>query len=137
MKKSAKFMFLLIIMVFTFFPLSGFVYEKQEPETTNNGRYTIGVASWYGKYFHGKETASGEPFNMYDYTAAHRSLPLGTKVKVTNLENGKDVTVDINDRGPYVDGRTIDLSYAAAKSIGITDSGISEVKIEIVSKPNT
>ncbi|HEX3033948.1 MAG TPA: septal ring lytic transglycosylase RlpA family protein [Thermodesulfobacteriota bacterium] len=103
----------------------------------NYDYYTIGIASWYGDYFHGKTTASGEPFNMYDYTAAHRKLPLGTKVRVVNLENGEDVTVDINDRGPYIDGRTIDLSYAAAKSIWIVDSGISEVKIEIVSKPNT
>jgi rare lipoprotein A len=126
---------LLVITIFTFFPMLEFVHGK--PEKANYDYYTIGVASWYGKYFHGKETASGEPFNMYDYTAAHRSLPLGTKVRVINLENGKDVTVDINDRGPYVDGRTIDLSYAAAKSIGMTHSGISEVKIEIISKPNT
>ncbi len=136
MKKLARIILLFLpIMIFTFFPMLEFVYGK--PENVNYNYYTIGVASWYGKYFHGKETASGEPFNMYSYTAAHRSLPLGTKVRVVNLENGKDVIVDINDRGPYIDGRTIDLSYAAAKAIGMTDSGISEVKIEIISDPNT
>ena len=136
MRKLAQIVsLLLIIMIFTFFSVLEFVYGK--PEKSNYNYHTIGIASWYGKYFHGKETASGEPFNMYTYTAAHRSLPLGTKVRVINLENGKDVVVDINDRGPYVDGRTIDLSYAAAKSIGMTDSGTSKVKIEIISKPNT
>lgn len=135
MKKSAKLILLLVtIMALTFFPILQLVRGKTVK--ANNNYLITGVASWYGTYFHGRETASGQPFNMYNYTAAHRSLPLGTKVRVINPENGKSVIVQINDRGPYVKGRTIDLSYAAAKSIGIVEDGISQVKIEIISKPN-
>ena len=75
--------------------------------------YQIGTASWYGVWFQGKKTASGEPYDMHDFTAAHPSLPLGTFVRVTNLKNGKAVVVRINDRGPVVDGRIIDVSYNA------------------------
>ena len=89
-----------------------------------------GEASYYGPGFHGKETASGETFNQNDLTAAHRKLPLGTKAKVTNLENGKSVKVEVNDRGPYAKGRVIDLSKAAAKKIGVDDEGTAKVKIE-------
>jgi len=95
----------------------------------------IGYASWYGKKFHGRPTASGEIFNMYKLTAAHRTLPLGTYVKVTNLSNGKSVIVKINDRGPYVKGRIIDLSYMAAKKIGMVKKGVQKVKIEVISLP--
>jgi len=90
----------------------------------------IGTASWYGPGFHGRETASGETFNQYALTAAHRTLPLGTKAKVTNLETGQSVHVKINDRGPYVPGRHLDLSQAAAKQIGLTKKGVAKVKIE-------
>ena len=91
----------------------------------------LGEASFYGKGFHGKETASGETFNQYDQTAAHPTLPLGTEATVTNLETGKKVDVEINDRGPYRKGRDIDLSKAAAKKIGITkEDGVAPVKIE-------
>src|ERR1700737_3581159 len=86
--------------------------------------YQVGTASWYGDYFEGKETASGEPFNMYDLTAARPSLPLGTMVKVTNLRNHKAVVVKINDRGPVVPGRIIDLSYSAAKTLQFKGSGL-------------
>ena len=90
-----------------------------------------GKASFYGPGFHGKLTASGERFNQYDLTAAHPDLPLGTQVTVTNLENGKTVEVQVNDRGPYKYGRVIDLSTAAAARIGITiQNGIAPVKIE-------
>lgn len=89
-----------------------------------------GVASWYGEQFHGRPTASGEIFNMNRLTAAHRTLPLGTKAKVTNLENNKTVKVVITDRGPFVDGRTIDLSKAAARKIGMETQGLAKVKIE-------
>ncbi len=100
------------------------------------GKYIeIGYASWYGKKFHGRPTASGEIYNMYALTAAHKKLPLGTYVKVTNLNNGKSVVVKINDRGPFVKGRIIDLSYAAAKKIGMAEKGVEKVKIEIVSLP--
>ena len=94
-----------------------------------------GIASWYGSEFHGRRTASGEIYNMYDYTAAHKTLPLGTYVKVINLENGKSVIVRINDRGPFKKGRIIDLSYAAAKKIGIIEKGTARVRLEIISKP--
>lgn len=91
----------------------------------------VGTASWYGPGFHGQETASGEVFNRHALTAAHRTLPLGTKAKVTNLETGQDVHVTINDRGPYVPGRHLDLSQAAARQIGLTRKGVAKVKIEV------
>jgi len=106
------------------------------PFRSSEGYFQKGTASWYGKLFHGKETASGNIYDMYSYTAAHRSLPLGSKVRVTNLQNGKDIIVKINDRGPYTKNRIIDLSYSAAKSLGIIDSGIQDVKIEVLSIPN-
>jgi rare lipoprotein A (peptidoglycan hydrolase) len=90
----------------------------------------VGTASWYGPGFHGQETASGERFNQHALTAAHRTLPLGTEAKVTNLETGQAVTVKINDRGPYVKGRQLDLSHAAAKQIGLIKPGVAKVKIE-------
>ena len=96
-----------------------------ESETTQ-----VGMASWYGPGFHGKETASGETFDQHALTAAHRTLPLGTEAQVTNLENGKSVHVKINDRGPYVKGRHLDLSQAAAKQIGLTKKGVAKVKIK-------
>lgn len=90
----------------------------------------IGAASWYGSRFHGSRTASGSIFNMYEYTAAHRTLPFGTKVNVISLDTGENVTVTITDRGPHISGRIIDLSYAAASKVGIT--GVGEVKLEIL-----
>jgi rare lipoprotein A len=90
----------------------------------------IGTASWYGPGFHGRETASGETFNQHALTAAHRTLPLGTEAKVTNLATGQSVQVKINDRGPYVPGRHLDLSRAAAQQIGLTKKGVAKVKIE-------
>lgn len=89
----------------------------------------IGEASWYGPGFHGQETASGEIFDTNRMTAAHPSLPLGTKVQVTNLEKDKTVEVRINDRGPYADGRVIDLSRAAAKKLGMVKKGTTKVKV--------
>ncbi len=86
-------------------------------------------ASWYGPKFHGKLSASGEVYNMYDFTAAHKILPLGTYVLVQNLENGRQVIVRINDRGPFVKGRCIDLSYAAAKALGMLKKGVARVRI--------
>jgi rare lipoprotein A len=98
--------------------------------------YQVGTASWYGQYFQGKETASGEPFNMYDLTAAHLTLPLGTRVKVTNLRNGRSVVVRINDRGPVTEGRIIDLSYEAAKTLDLKARGLQHVRLDIV-EPET
>jgi rare lipoprotein A (peptidoglycan hydrolase) len=89
-----------------------------------------GEASWYGAGFHGKKTASGEKFNQHEMTAAHPALPLGTEAKVTNLQTGKTVDVEITDRGPYTKGRDIDLSKAAAQKLGMTKDGDAPVKIE-------
>ncbi len=93
-----------------------------------------GIASWYGPKFHGRRTASGEVFDMYQLTAAHRWLPFGTLVRVTNLENGLSVVVRINDRGPFVKGRIIDLSYAAAKRIRMLRQN-ARVRVEVLKWP--
>lgn len=93
--------------------------------------YQVGTASWYGAQFQGRPTASGEPFDMRDFTAAHPSLPLGAFVKVTNLRNGKAVVVRINDRGPVVDGRIIDVSYNAARALGFNERGLQKVRLEL------
>ena len=92
-----------------------------------------GLASWYGAKHHGKRTASGEIFDQKKFTAAHRTLPWGSIVKVTNLDNGKSVEVRINDRGPFTKGRIIDLSRAAAKALGMLESGVSPVRMELLS----
>ncbi|ROR34685.1 septal ring lytic transglycosylase RlpA family protein [Inmirania thermothiophila] len=89
-----------------------------------------GIASWYGRKFHGRRTASGEPYDMYAMTAAHRTLPLPTYVRVTNLENGRSVVVRVNDRGPFRRNRIIDLSYAAALRLGFADKGTALVEVE-------
>ena len=91
-----------------------------------------GIASWYGPNFHGRYTSSGELYNMNSYTAAHKTLPMGTIVKVTNLKNNKSVAVKINDRGPFVKGRIIDLSYIAGKKIGLDKTGLAPVVIEVI-----
>jgi rare lipoprotein A len=98
---------------------------------------SIGHASWYGPGFAGKRTASGEVFDDAKLTAAHKSLPLGTKVKVTNLENGRSVRVEINDRGPFVGNRLIDLSRAAAHALGMVENGVVRVRIEYDDDPET
>ena len=94
----------------------------------------VGVASWYGPGFHGNRTANGEIYDQFELTAAHPSLPLGTRAMVTNLANGRAVEVRINDRGPFVDGRAIDLSYAAARTIGLVGPGTGRVRIEVLGK---
>jgi len=101
------------------------------PEIESSNVQT-GLASWYGPNFHGKTTSSREIYNMYDMTAAHRSLPFGTYVMVTNMNNGKSVKVKINDRGPFVEGRIIDLSFAAAQVLDAVGPGVIPVKIEIL-----
>jgi len=101
------------------------------PPPITNG-VQVGVASWYGPGFHGNRTANGEIYDQYELTAAHPSLPLGTRVMVTNLENGRAVQVRVNDRGPFVDGRAIDLSYAAARTIGMVGPGTVRVRIEVL-----
>jgi len=96
------------------------------------GAVQTGTASWYGPGFHGNRTSSGEIYDQYDLTAAHQTLPLGTRVAVTNLDNGRQVEVRINDRGPFVKGRAIDLSYAAARSLGMIAPGTVPVRIEVL-----
>jgi len=101
-----------------------------------NQPYQIGTASWYGDSFQGKQTASGEPYDMLDFTAAHRTLPLGTLVRVTNLTNRRTVVVRINDRGPVPESRIIDLSYNAARTLGFKERGVQRVRVEIY-QPST
>lgn len=96
-----------------------------------------GIASWYGPGFHGRRSASGERYNQNAMTAAHRSLPFGTNVLVTNLNNGRSVVVRINDRGPFIRGRVIDLSAAAARVLGVMQTGIAPVKVQVLGKPES
>lgn len=91
-----------------------------------------GLASWYGERFQGRPTASGEAFDMYGHTAAHKTLPFGTVVRVRDVETRKTVVVRINDRGPFVAGRVIDLSYAAARDLGMIQDGVREVELKVV-----
>lgn len=97
--------------------------------------YQVGTASWYGSDFEGKPTASGEPYNMYDLTAAHPTLPLGSMVRVTNLRNGRVVVVRVNDRGPIVPGRIIDVSYSAARVLKFKEKGLQRVRLDLVQEP--
>jgi|SRR5689334_7862653 len=99
--------------------------------------YQVGTASWYGDYFQGRPTASGEPYDMYDLTAAHPSLPLGTMVRVTNLRNGRAVVVKINDRGPVVPGRIIDVSFNTARVLDFKAQGLQRVRLDVVNQPQT
>jgi rare lipoprotein A len=95
-------------------------------------KFQVGKASWYGRIFQHKQTASGEPYEMNGLTAAHRTLPLGSWVKVTNLKNDRSVVVRINDRGPVLKGRVIDLSYGAARMLGFQDKGIQPVRLDVL-----
>lgn len=97
----------------------------------------VGIASWYGEPFHGRRTSSGEIYDMYQLTAAHLTLPFGTIVLVTDLETGKSVIVKINDCGPYVEGRIIDLSFAAAQQLGMVRKGLAKVGLKVLKYPET
>lgn len=117
-------------------------YGNRSPYEVLGKRYTVlassegyskrGIASWYGSKFHGRNTSSGEAFDMHLATAAHRSLPLPTYAEVTNLENGRKVVVRINDRGPFHEDRLIDLSYAAAVKLGMATSGTARVEVRAI-----
>jgi len=96
------------------------------------GHVETGLGTWYGKHQHGGPTASGERFDMWAMTAAHKRLPLGSRVKVTNLKNEKSVIVRINDRGPYGKGRIIDVSFAAARALDMVDAGVVPVRVEVI-----
>jgi rare lipoprotein A len=97
--------------------------------------YLRGLASWYGRDFHGRKTANGETYDMYKLTAAHRTLPLGTRVRVWNVENGRSCILRVNDRGPFIEGRILDLSYAAALELEMAIKGVATVQIEILELP--
>ncbi len=101
-------------------------------KTVRAGYVSKGVASWYGPGFHGKKTSCGEIYDMHGLTAAHKILPMNTVVRVTNMENGKEVTVRINDRGPFIDGRDIDLSLSAAKAVDMVGPGTAPVRIAVL-----
>ena len=126
--------------------LSGCAYFEHRPEhvrhlprsTAKSYKYRheeVGKASWYGPGFQGKRTSSGETFDQNKMTAGSRNLPLGTVVEVTNLKNNKMIDVKINDRGPWVKGRAIDLSRGAAEKLGMVKTGVAPVKIKVKSKP--
>jgi len=104
--------------------------QRYEPMQSHEGFIQNGIASWYGKDFHGKKTSNGETYDMHAMTAAHKTLPLGVFVKVRNKENGRETIVRVNDRGPFVKGRIIDLSFSAAKTLGVDIAGTANVRIE-------
>jgi rare lipoprotein A len=106
--------------------------SQQSKKQIKNSPYEVGTASWYGEYFQGKETASGEPFDMQALTAAHPTLPLGSFVRVTNLRNGRAIVVRINDRGPFVERRIIDVSYNTARILGFHERGLQRVRLDLV-----
>jgi len=112
--------------------LPGCGSRRPAPVEPVAGATQTGIASWYGPRFHGRQTASGEIYDQYDLTAAHQTLPHGTQVRVTNLTNGRDVLVRINDRGPFVDDRIIDLSYTAAQRIEMIGPGTAPVRLEVL-----
>jgi rare lipoprotein A len=122
---------MLLGMACVSFPL----YKSNTLPVYKTSDVLYGQASYYAKEFQGKTTANGEKFDMYKLTAANRTLPFGTKVRVTNLANGEQVMVTINDRGPYKKERLIDLSFAAAREIGLIETGTAKVKVEVVELP--
>lgn len=111
-------------------PKTAYTAPSEQRASTSNVIY--GVSSWYGQKFHGRRSASGERYNMYALTAAHRTLPFDTKIRVTNLDNGKSCILRINDRGPFVNGRVLDVSYESAKQLDFVQQGLAQVKIEIL-----
>ncbi len=107
------------------------------PLPSSEGYVEKGVASWYGKQFHGRKTSNGEVYDMYEETAAHKTLPMNTQVLVQNLENGKEMVVRVNDRGPFVKDRIIDLSLTAARKLGVVDHGTAKVKVTALGEART
>jgi rare lipoprotein A (peptidoglycan hydrolase) len=106
---------------------------RETPETLQNlASVYYGTASWYGPGFYGNLTANGEVYRQWTYTVAHRHLPMGTRVRVTNLSNGRSVIARVNDRGPYVGGRIVDLAHGTASALGVISTGIAEVKLEVL-----
>jgi rare lipoprotein A len=107
--------------------------RKSSPSCTQARQYQeVGTASWYGREHHGRRTASGQSFNMNALTAAHRTLPFGSRIRVTNVKNGRTVVLTVNDRGPFVRGRFLDVSYRAARDLDFVRAGITRVKVQII-----
>lgn len=137
-RKKIVFLTVFVSAIVLFYCLKSFAHERYLANS-NSGSISkfaydnIGIASWYGKRFHGRKTANGERYDMFALTAAHRRLPLGTILRVTNLANNRHVIVKVNDRGPYIRGRIIDLSVAAATELRMVTKGVSKVKIEVLS----
>jgi rare lipoprotein A len=135
--KYPKFHRYLLVTICGLFLISSCTLKRTKiryEDRSGVGMVQYGVASWYGKKFHGNPTASGEIYDMYHLTAAHKTLPLGTYVMVTNLENSRSVEVKINDRGPFVKGRIIDLSYAAARSVDMVEKGTARVRVAVLKR---
>ena len=128
---DAPFFFVLALLAGCSVPAS----KVRLPEPAAERLSQTGIASWYGPGFHGKATASGETYNQTHFTAAHQTLPLGTRVRVTNLENGSATEVSINDRGPFAKGRIIDLSYSAARQINMVGPGTALVRVDVLDSP--
>ncbi len=113
----------------------GQIQDTDTVKPAKTRKFQVGKASWYGRIFQHKQTASGEPYDMYQFTAAHRTLPLGSWIKVTNLKNDRSVVVRVNDRGPVRKSRIIDLSYSAAKMLGMGHDGVDPVRLDVVQTP--
>lgn len=134
------FIFIVFLLSTTTFYLGLTAFQKfhatpQYPQTFfKTSKNFSGLASWYGIPFHGRLTANGERYNMYDLTAAHKTLKLGTYLEITNLYNNKKIIVKVNDRGPYIRGRSLDLSYGAAKELGFVNRGLIKYKARILKK---
>ncbi len=140
MKRISFLLFTLVLLIGCYqVPQSGYhpysgkkpkVAKPKKPKLSKNSK--VWTCSYYGKKFHGRKTANGETFNMYKVSCAHKSLPFNTLLKVTNVKNGKSIQVRVNDRGPYVDGRDLDLSFAAMKKLGGIKDGVIKAEVKIV-----
>ena len=113
-------------------PMAGLQGASKIEGPDGRTHHLVGMASWYGERFHGRQTASGEVYDMHAMTAAHKTLPFGTIVRVTEVETRKTVVVRVTDRGPFVDGRVIDLSYAAARDLGMIQAGVVRVRVDVL-----
>lgn len=134
LSRKKTFLYLFIISLLFLFSSCAVIPEKlYHPPPPTRGTYAEkGTASWYGRDFHGRLTANGEVYNMYGNSAAHKTLPFGTMVMVENFDNGRKLTTRINDRGPFIRGRIIDLSYGAAKDIGLVGPGVARVRLTVL-----
>lgn len=137
MKKTIKSFFVIFVLTISYNVVKAEEIEKVKEDSTTVAKQErknkkVGFASFYSKQHHGRKTASGEKFNMFNLTAAHKTLPFGTRIRVTNIKNGKSVCVTINDRGPFIKGRIIDLSFGAAKKLDMVKTGTAKISYEII-----